>query len=221
MSLTPASTCASGCLLACLLLAGCTSEYERTYGETEAEYEARASACEERVVANEYIFSFVDTDRWRVGAVPFWSTPERVRSILGAPDSTRTTVIQIEAWPKLDYLVYERSDEGADGRLTVTVVNDSLAYLSHADLLAEPLQTDRGRFAPGVSLAEVREAFPESYECRDLVGFASAYSDRFSPVLVATDTARGARALLLFKDERLVGAATDYYMQEVKHRSTP
>ena len=208
-------------LLACLLLAGCTSDYERAYGETKAEYKARASACDEKVAANEHIFTLVDTDGWRVGATPFWSTPERVRSTLGPPDSTRPALLRIETGPDLDFLVYERRGDGAEGRLDVTVVNGSLAYLSHADLLAEPLQTDRGRFEPGASLAEVREAFPESYECRDVAGFASAYSDRFSPVLVATDTARGARALLLFKDERLVGAATDYYMQEVKHGSMP
>jgi hypothetical protein len=102
----------------------------------------------------------------------------------------------------------------------VTVVNDSLAYLSYAELRTEPLVTDRGRFEPGAPLAEVREAFPESYECRDW-GPAMLDGDEFHPLLVATDTVRGAHVTLRFQDERLVGVGTNYYMQERVHGAMP
>jgi hypothetical protein len=74
-------------ILSCLLVVGCTSEYERKYGESEAEYEERASACAERAAASEYVFTLVNTDRWRVGATPLWSTSERLRTTLGPPDT--------------------------------------------------------------------------------------------------------------------------------------
>ena len=208
-------------LVVCLLAAGCTSEYERTYGETEADYEARLSACSERVVSGEHVLTLVDSDRWQLGAAPFWSTSEEVRAALGPPDSTLPDEIPIEFGPELEDLVYARAGEGSDGRVVMTVVNGSLAYLSSADLGAGPLSTDRGQFGLGAAVDEVREAFPESYECRDMAGYGGLYHERFDPVLVAADTARGARLMLLFRDGRLVRVATDYSMLDVEHSAIP
>ena len=207
-------------LVVCLLAAGCTSECERTHGETGAEYEARLSTCSERASAGEFVWTLVDSDRWRVGTVPFWATSEEVRAALGPPDSTLPDV-PVESGPKLDGLVYERAVEGPRGRVVVTVVNDSLAYLSSADLGAGPLSTDRGRFGLGAALAEVRGAFPESYECRDMAGYTGLYHERFDPVLVAVDTARGTRVMLLFRDKELVGVGTTYYMRDLVHSAMP
>ena len=206
-------------LISCLLFVGCTSEYERTYGESEAEYVERVSACSERAAADEYVLTLVDTDRWRVGAVPFWSTSERVRGDLGVPDSTFGG-LPLASSPTLDYLVYERPEDRGS-RVVAAVVNDSLAYLSDVRLGTQSLVTDRGRFERGAPLSEVREAFPETYGCRDMAGLGGSYQYHFSPVLVVTDTTRGTHVMLLFKDERLVGAGTDYYMQESKHRAGP
>ena len=207
-------------VVSCLLVAGCTSEYDRKYGESESEYEARVSMCDERDAADEHVFSLVNTDRWRVGATPFWSTSERVRAALGPPDTTHR-VLQLRFGPKLEFLGYDRLGDRSDGRLDATVVNDSLAYLSYADLRTGPLSTDRGDFEPGSPLSAVREAFPESYECRDWGRVGGQYHDNFYPVLVATDTTRGAQVFLLFQDERLVSVGTDYYMQERVHGSVP
>lgn len=206
-------------VITCLLIAGCTSEYERKYGESVAEYEHRALACEEKVSGGEHPFSVVSTDQWRVGATPFWSTAERVRAALGAPDST-SQPLQLKFGPDLKFLSYGRLGDGTGGSVGVTVVNDSLAYLDYAELRSEPLVTDRGRFEPGAPLSEVREAFPESYQCRDW-GTASLYDDQFHPVLVATDTARGAHVRLKFLNEKLYSVGTDYYMQERVHGSVP
>ena len=207
-------------ILICLLVTGCTSEYERKYGESKAEYERRISACDEKAGADEHVFTLVDTDRWRVGTTPFWSTSENVRATLGPPDSTFRWPSPTEFGPDLDYLFYQRSDESLNHDLTLTVINDSLAYLSNADLGVEPLLTDRGQFEPGAPLAEVREAFPESYACREWGTAGGEYRDLFYPVLAATDTARGAHVLLLFRDERLIGVGLDYYMQ-VRHEAPP
>lgn len=207
-------------LISCLLVVGCTSEYERKYGESEGEYETRTLACEERSAAGEYVFTLVSTDRWRVGSTSLWSTPERVRATLGPPDTTYQLPQRIKFGPDIEQFGYGRLGGGLEGYKGVTVVNDSLAYIGYAELGSEPLVTDRGRFEPGVPLAEVREAFPESYECRDWrVG--ALYLDQFHPVVAATDSARGAHVLLLFRDERLVSVGIDYYMRERLHGSIP
>ena len=207
-------------LISCLLVVGCTSEYERKYGESEGEYEARASACEDRSAAGEHVFTLVDTDRWQVGSTPLWSTSAQVRANLGPPGTTFGGLLPLEFGPDLEFLGYNRLGDGPAGRAGVTVVNDSLAYLSYAELRMGPLSTDRGRFEPGASLAEVREAFPESYDCRDW-GTASLHGDQFHPILAVTDTARGAHVLLRFQGERLHSVDTDYYMQERVHGALP
>ena len=208
-------------LVCCLVVVGCTSEYERTYGETEAEYEARMSSCSDRLAADEHVLTLVDSERWQVGELPFWSTPEEVRAALGPPDSTLPDDIPVEFGPDLYDLVYESAGEGSGGRVVVTVVNDSLAYVPRADLGAGPLSTDRGRFGLGAAVAEIREAFPESYECRDMAVFDGLYHDQFYPVLVVADTARGARLVLLFKDGGLLSVRTNYYMLDLVHGTMP
>ena len=208
-------------LLVGLLAFGCTSEYERTYGESEAEYEKRVSACDIKAAAGEYVFTLVDSDRWRVGTTPFWSTAEQVRATLGPPDTSYQEVVWIAGGPDLEYHGYNRPSAEADGYLDVTVINDSLTYISHADLGAEPLVTDRGRFQPGAPLAEIRAAFSNSYECLDWSTAGGSYRDQFYPVLVATDSARGAHIALLFREGRLHSIGTDYYMQDIEHGPIP
>ena len=203
-----------------IAVAGCTSEYERTYGESRAAYDKRVSACDQTALAGHHVFTLVSTDRWRVGAAPFWSTSARVLETMGPPDST-FRALQIASGPAIEYLVYERPGQAPDGHVVVTVVNDSLAYLSSAGLRAGPLSTGQSRFELGAPLPEVREAFPESYECRDWNTAGFEYRDRFYPVLVVADSARGAYVSLLFKDEKLVGVGTDYYMHERRHGPMP
>ena len=208
------------CLLVSCHLAGCAWEYERTYSESKAEYEERVSVCSDRAAAGEYILTLVDTDRWQLGAIPFWSTSERIREILGSPYST-SQGLDMDLGPSLSHFVYQRSGGGSDGRVVLTVINDSLAYLSIADLGTEPLSTNQGKFELGTPLSEVREAFPESYECRDWAGIGGPYLDQYDPVLAVTDTTRGANVLFVFRDEKLLGVRTDYYLMDIEHQTTP
>ena len=140
-----------------------------------------------------------------------------MRAALGPPDSA-TQAIPFRFEPKLEFLRY--SDGGSTGHLSVTVVDDSLAYLSYANVGAGSLVTDRGQFELGAPLAEIREAFPESYACRDWrVG--GTYQDRFDTVLAVTDTTRGAHVLLLFRERGLAAVATDYYARDSAPGAAP
>ncbi|PAP77206.1 hypothetical protein BSZ37_12575 [Rubrivirga marina] len=190
--------------LICLLLAGCaTSDADRR------------AACEEAFQSGGDWYSVVQTDDWRIGALPFWSSPEAVRSALGTPDTVRSEF----PWSDdLGVIAYPRHPSGP---VTFNTLGDSLAYPKQFELGDNVLLTDRGRFGAGTPLSEFRNAFPESYRCRDWPLGAGWSDGLYESELAVDDTSRVARVALWFRDGGLVAVGVSQYAADEEHRTPP
>ena len=168
-----------------VMLCGC----QESFGEREAR-------CAEIVESGGNQFDLVDTSDWRVGSLPFWTTPAYLRSTLGEPDYVDPGPPPEDGW---SVTAYDRGDRW----LSYVEIGDTLAFLSEAFLDEDPLVTDGGLFEPGASLRSARRVFPQSYSCRDWPFQADLWRDEFQTELIVEDPLRNARIGFRFADERL------------------
>ena len=192
-----------------LLLTGCATS------STEPSDTERRTACAETFDDGGYPYSIADTKLWQIGSLPLWSSLDQLRSTLGEPDSTFEEVPWTDA---LRILVYPNRSERP---VWITTLNDTLAYPAQFELGNDALTTDRGRLEAGASLAEVQEAFPDSYRCRDWPLGAGMFDGLYDTEVLVDDTTRAARIALWFRDGGLVAVGVNQFAGDSDYRTSP
>ena len=158
----------------------------------------RRAYCGNLFDSGENFYSVVRTDSWEVGGVPVWSTPVRVRSQLGEPESvSREQIPWTDAFGVMRYV--SRSDTA-----WFSTFRDSLAYPTEYPLSFGALTTDRGTFRDGTSESEIAASFPESYRCRNWPLGASLYLRPYDTEVFVDDTSdTGGRLVLWLREGQL------------------
>ena len=194
---------------ALLLLAfvGCKSEADRWADQL---YECKVALYER----GEVVYDVVDTSGWSIGGLPVWTTPDRVRELLGRADSGYPGAPWNAGYPAP--FAERVSTHRYKGRgATYVFLGDSLAFLTSASLDGGSLRTDTGPLPSGSALIDIESRYPQSYECRSIPTQRYAALDSLSQTFIAVaDTARGATVLLEVDEGGLVGAGI------VWHRAT-
>ena len=197
--------------LICLVLAGCGGA---TPAEVTMSEEERRAFCSGNYDATGDPYSVVETDDWRLGDLPLWSTPEVVRNRFGAPDTT------FQELPWTDVLGVSRFVVGRD-TLSFGTVRDTLAFPYGFPLRLGALSTGRVTLGAGASSAEVEAAFPLSYRCRNWpLGANLAYLPYDTEVFV-DDTTNGGRVALWLRNDSLIAVGVDSHFGSMDERVRP
>ena len=179
-------------LLCVALISGCGG-----LSETE-----RRALCSEAFDNGGDFYSVAETDDWRLGDLPLWSTPEQLRGQFGTPDTTFQQLFWTDVFGVMRFVV------GAD-TLGFVTVRDSLAYPGEFPLRYGPLAAGGEVFEAGDPASKVEGAFPESYRCRNWpLGANLAYLPYDTEVFV-DDTTGGGRIAFWLRNDSLLAVGVD------------
>lgn len=145
-------------------------------------------------------FDVADTDAWRLGRLPFWSTLDRVKEVYGAPSDSSSLLGSLWSYRF-----------GTEDVIVFEVIGDSLAYPGQVHLERDTLYTSRGALHSGLTEKDLRPLFPQSQECPDFPIGAAWSSDLYDAQWSIWDSTRRAIVNLYFRDERLVGVGVGSY----------
>lgn len=176
----------------------------------------RRAYCSSRLNSGEDFYSVVETDDWRLGGLPLWSSPEVLASRLGPPDTTFR-----EELPWTDIFGWARFTAGPD-TLWFHTVRDSLAYPGKFPLRLGALTAGDVTLEAGAPASEVAAAFPESYRCRNWPLGASLIGTPYdTEVFVDDTTGGGGRIALWLQDDRLVAVGVYEHFGSMAERQPP
>ena len=198
-------------LLSAALLAGCGGVAATEPAMSEEE---RRAFCSDNYDSSGDPYSVVETDDWRLGDMPLWSTPASLRSELGAPDTTFRELPWTDVFGVVQYVI------GPD-TLRFGTVRDSVAYPYEYPLRLGALLTGDATFALGAPASNVEAAFPLSYRCRNWPLGANLTYLPYDTEVFVDDTTGGGRVALWLRNDSLIAVGVDTHFDSMDERVRP